>query len=99
VSCSVEAEVGNRNSDSPRKSNDRTSEDRKKRMKSSGVNTQEDTDANGELDSLAADELAANEETSSPAPPPKKKPSLKSRMEREAELLTPFRRSRERSMD
>ena len=63
------------------------SEDRKKRKKSSGVNTQEDTDANGELDSPAADELAANEGTSSSAPPPKKKLSLKPRMEREAELL------------
>ena len=63
------------------------SEDRKKRKKSSGVNTQEDTDANGELDSPAADELAANEGTSSSVPPPKKKLSLKPRMEREAELL------------
>ena len=49
----------------------------KKRKNPSGVNTHEDTDANGELDSPAADEPAANEGTSSPAPPPKKKSSLK----------------------
>jgi len=63
------------------------SEEKKKRKNPSGVNTHEDTDANGELDSPAADEPAANEGTSSPAPPPKKKSSLKPRMEREAELL------------
>ena len=63
------------------------SEEEKKRKNPSGVNTHEDTDANGELDSPAADEPAANEGTSSPAPPPKKKSSLKPRMEREAELL------------
>jgi hypothetical protein len=32
------------------------SEDRKKRNKSSGVNTQDDTDANGKLDSPAAEQ-------------------------------------------
>ena len=53
-SASVEAEEGNPNSESSRKSKDRMSEEKKKRKKSSGVNTQEDTDANGELDSLAA---------------------------------------------
>jgi len=46
------------------------SEEKKKRKNPSGVNTHEDTDANGELDSPAADEPAANEGTSSPAPPP-----------------------------
>jgi len=87
TSASVEAEEGNPNSESSRKSKDRMSEDRKKRKKSSGVNTQKDTDANGELDSPASDEIAANEGTSSSAPPPKKKLSLKPRMERKAELL------------
>jgi hypothetical protein len=51
------------------------SEEKKKRKNPSRVNTHEDTDANGELDSPAADEPAANEGTSSPAPPPKKKQS------------------------
>ena len=57
------------------------SEERKKRKKSSEANTQYDTDANGELDSPAADEPAANKGTSSSAPPPKKKLSLIPRME------------------
>ena len=47
---------------------------RKKRKKSSGVNTQ-DTDAKGESDSPTADEPAATEKTSSSAPPPQKKQS------------------------
>ena len=69
-SASVEAEEGNPNSESSRKSKDRMSEEKKKRKNPSGVNTHEDIDANGELDSPAADEPAANEGTSSPAPPP-----------------------------
>ena len=47
-SVSLEMEEGNLNSDSSKKSKDRMSEDRKKRKKSSGVNTQDDTDAKGE---------------------------------------------------
>ena len=51
------------------------SEDRKKRKKSSGVNTQDDTDAKGESNSPTADLPAATEKTSSSAPPPQKKQS------------------------
>ena len=40
-------------------------EDRKKRKKSSWINTQDDTDAKGESDSSTADEPAATEKTSS----------------------------------
>jgi hypothetical protein len=84
TSTSIEIEEGNPISDSSKKSTDRMSEERKK---SSGANTQDDTDANCELDSPAVEEPAANEGTSSSAPPPKKRLSLKPRMEREAELL------------
>jgi hypothetical protein len=47
----------------------------------------DDTDARGESDSPAAEESEAGEGTSSSAQTPKKKRSLKPRMEREAELL------------
>ena len=87
TSASVEVEEGNPIPDSSRKFKDRMSEERKKRKKSSGANAQDGTDARGESDSPAAEEPEATEGTSSSAQPPKKKHSLKPRMEREAELL------------
>ncbi len=61
-------------SDSSRKSKDRTSEEKKRKI-SSGTNTQDDTDVKGESDSPTADEPAVTEETISSAPPPQKKQS------------------------
>ena len=55
-------------SESSRKSKDRTSEDGKKRKKSSGANAQDDTDAKGASDSPTADEPTATEETFLSAP-------------------------------
>jgi hypothetical protein len=56
-SASLEAEEGNPTSDSSRKSKDRTSEEKRKRKNPSGVNTHEDTDANGELEVQATEGL------------------------------------------
>jgi len=91
TSASVEAEKGNPISESSRKSKDRMSEEGKKRKKSSGANAQNGTDTRGKSDSPAAEESEATEGTSSSAQPPKKKHSLKPRMEREAELLNPIK--------
>jgi len=82
---SSSVEEGNPISESSRKSKDRMSEEGKKRKKSSGAN------ARGEPHSPAAEEPEATEGTSSSAQPPKKKHSLKPRMEREAELLNPIK--------
>ena len=77
TSTSVEVEKkGKPISESSRKSKGRLSEE-KKRKKSFGVNTQDDTDAKGESDSPTADEPAATEKTSSSAPPPQKKQSTR----------------------
>ena len=87
TSASVEAEEGTRSpilTENPRTECPR----RERRGKSRpGLTPQDGTDVRGDSDSPAAEEPEANEGTSSSAQPPKKKHSLKPRMEREAELL------------